>query len=110
MSTIQKSASLLIDRLPLLIFNIFAGFEVKALIIVSNFIEPLWYNSKLSDNKVSMPDAPVEACAKVNLFCSSSSGLWSDTITSIVSFFSPWTRAILSSSVLKGVERALKMS
>ena len=51
MSTIQKSASLPIDRLPLLIFKIFAGFDVKALIIVSNLTEPLWYNSKLKDNK-----------------------------------------------------------
>jgi len=41
MSTIQKSASLPTERLPLLIFNIFAGFDVKALIIVSNFTDPL---------------------------------------------------------------------
>ena len=27
-----------------------------------------------------MPEAPVAACAKVNLFDSSSSGLWADTI------------------------------
>ena len=40
-STIQKSASLPIERLPLLIFKIFAGFDVKALIIVSNLTEPL---------------------------------------------------------------------
>ena len=53
MSTMQKSASLPTERLPLFIFNIFAGLEVKALIIVSNFTEPLWYNSKLRDNKVS---------------------------------------------------------
>ena len=33
-STIQKSASLPIERLPLLIFNILAGLEVKAFIIV----------------------------------------------------------------------------
>ena len=40
-STIQKSASLPTERLPLLIFKIFAGFDVKALIIVSNLTEPL---------------------------------------------------------------------
>ena len=38
MSTIQKSASLPIDRLPLLIFKILAGLFVNALIIVSNFM------------------------------------------------------------------------
>ena len=41
MSTIQKSASFPIDRLPLLIFKILAGLFVKALIIVSNFNDPL---------------------------------------------------------------------
>ena len=41
MSTIQKSASFPIDRLPLLIFKILAGLFVKALIIVSNFKDPL---------------------------------------------------------------------
>ena len=52
MSTIQKSASLPIDKLPLLILSIFAGLDVKAFIIVSKFIDPLWYNSKLKGNKV----------------------------------------------------------
>ena len=79
----QKSASLPIDRLPLSIFNILAGFEVKSLIIWFSLIEPLWNNSKASGNKVSTPDAPVAACENVNLFDSSSSGLWSETITSI---------------------------
>jgi len=79
-----------------LIFRIFAGLEVNAWIIVSSLTEPLWYNSKLKDNKVSMPDAPVAACAKVSLLDSSSSGLWSDTITSIVLSFNPCTNASLS--------------
>ena len=82
-STIQRSASLPIDRFPLFIFNILAGFDVNAFIIVSNLSDPLWYNSKLRDSKVSIPDAPVAAWANVNLFDSSSSGLWSETITSV---------------------------
>ena len=101
-STIHRSASLPIDRLPLSILSIFAGLEVKALIIVSSLREPLWYNSKLKDNSVSIPEAPVAACANVNLFDSSSSGLWSETITSIKLSFSPWTKANLSSSLLNG--------
>ena len=60
-STMHKSASLPIDKIPLSIFNILAGFEVNALIIVSNLTDPLWYNSKLSDKSVSIPDAPVAA-------------------------------------------------
>ena len=72
MSTIQKSASLPIDKLPLLILSIFAGLDVKAFIIVSKFTDPLWYNSKLKGNKVSIPDAPVSACAKFNILFSSS--------------------------------------
>ena len=40
-STIQKSASLPIVRLPLLIFKILAGLDVNAWIIVSNLTEPL---------------------------------------------------------------------
>ena len=40
-STMQKSASLPTERLPLSIFKILAGFDVKALIIVSNLTEPL---------------------------------------------------------------------
>jgi thiamine transporter ThiT len=40
-STIQKSASLPMERLPLSIFSIFAGLQVKALIIVSSLTEPL---------------------------------------------------------------------
>ena len=89
-------------RLPLLILRIFAGLEVKAWIKVSNFRDPLWYSSKLKGNNVSIPEAPVAAWAKVNLFCSSSSGLWSDTITSITPSDRPFTNEILSSSVLKG--------
>ena len=55
-STIQKSASFPIDRLPLLILKIFAGLDVSALIIISSFTDPLWYNSKDKDNNVSIPD------------------------------------------------------
>ena len=40
-STTQKSASLPMERLPLSILRIFAGFEVSALINVSNFKDPL---------------------------------------------------------------------
>ena len=47
----------------------------QAAFIVSSLTEPLWYNSRLSDNNVSIPDAPVAACEKVNLLDSSSSGL-----------------------------------
>ena len=82
-STIQKSASFPIDKFPLFIFNIFAGFEVNAWIIVSSLIDPLWYSSKLNDNSVSIPDAPVAAWENVKRLDSSSSGLWSETITSI---------------------------
>ena len=71
----HRSASFPMDKLPLSIFNIFAGFEVRAFIIVSSLREPLWYNSKLKDNSVSIPDAPVAACENVNLLDSSSSGL-----------------------------------
>ena len=60
-STIQKSASFPIDKFPLFMFNIFAGFEVNALMMVSSFTDPLWYSSKLKDSSVSMPDAPVAA-------------------------------------------------
>ena len=67
MSTIQKSASFPIDKFPLFIFNIFAGFDVNAWIIVSSLIDPLWNNSKLNDNSVSIPDAPVAAWENVNL-------------------------------------------
>ena len=107
-STIQKSASLPIDKFPLLIFNIFAGLEVKAWIIVSSFTDPLWNNSKLIYKIVSIPDAPVAAWEKVNLLDSSSSGLWSETITSIVLSFNPWTKASRSSSLLSGGD-TLKM-
>ena len=42
MSTIVKSAELPIFKLPFLIFKILAGLHVKAEIIVSKFVEPLW--------------------------------------------------------------------
>ena len=70
--------------------------------MVSSFTDPLWYNSNDRDNNVSIPEAPVAACEKVNRLDSSSSGLWSETITSIVLSFNPWTSASLSSSFLKG--------
>ena len=56
----------------------------------------------LSGKSVSIPDAPVAACEKVNLFDSSSSGLWSETITSIRSLLIASTSDFLSSSVLNG--------
>ena len=108
-STIQKSASLPTDKLPLLIFKIFAGLEVNAAIIFSSFTDPLWYNSNDKDNNVSIPVAPVAAWANVNLFCSSSSGLWSETITSIKSLFIPLIKASLSSSVLNGGDNFKKV-
>ena len=83
MSTIHRSASFPIERLPLLILSIFAGLDVSALIIASSLRDSLWYSSKLKDNSVSIPEAPVAAWANVNLLDSSSSGLWSETITSI---------------------------
>ena len=61
-STIHKSASFPIDKLPLSIFNIFAGLEVRAFIIVSSLSDSLWYSSKANDNKVSIPEAPVASC------------------------------------------------
>ena len=50
-----------------------------------------------------------QAWANVNLFCSSSSGLWSETITSIVSSFNPCTKLNLSSSVLSGGDNFKKV-
>ena len=53
--------------------------------------------------------APVAAWAKGSLFPSSSSGVWSETITSINPDFIPWTRASRSSSSLKGGETFKKV-
>ena len=82
--------------------RIFAGFDVIEAIILSSFRESLWNNSRARGNKVSTPVAPVAAWAKVNLLDSSSSGLWSETITSI----SPSPIALIndnrSCSVLSG--------
>ena len=86
-STIHKSASLPTERLPLLIFKILAGLHVRHSIILFNFIDPLWNNSNARGKRVSIPEAPVAAWENVNLFDSSSSGLWSETITSIKSSF-----------------------
>ena len=109
MSTIQKSASLPIVKFPLFILSILAGLQVNASIIVFSLIDPLWNSSKDKDSKVSTPDDPVAALLKVNLFCSSSSGLWSDTITSIVLLFKPSIRDSLSSSVLRGGDNFKKV-
>ena len=79
----HKSASLPICRLPLFIPRILAGFDVIEAIILCSFRDSLWNNSKASGNSVSIPVAPVAAWAKVNLLDSSSSGLWSETMTSI---------------------------
>ena len=56
-----------------------------------------------------MPDAPVAAWLNVSLFDSSSSGLWSETITSIISSLTAWTRDNLSSSVLRGGDNFKKV-
>ena len=53
-------------------------------------------SSKAKGNKVSTPVAPVVACEKVSLFDSSSSGLWSETITSIVPSLTASTSDCLS--------------
>ena len=108
-STIQKSASLPFCRVPLSIPRIFAGFEVNVSINLLSSIDLLWKSSKPSESKVSIPLAPVAACEKVSLFDSSSSGLWSETITSIVPSFIPWTRDCLSFSVLKGGDNFKKV-
>ena len=108
-STTHKSASLPIWRLPLSIPRIFAGFDVIEAIILFSFMEPLWNNSSARGNKVSIPVAPVAAWANVNLLDSSSSGLWSETITSI----SPSPIALISDnrscSVLSGGESFKKV-
>ena len=108
-STIQKSASFPIDKLPLSIFNIFAGLLVKHWIILDSFKDSLWNNSRARDNKVSIPDAPVAAWENVNLFDSSSSGLWSETMTSIKSWLIPFINESLSSSVRSGGESFKKV-
>ena len=64
--------------------------------------DSLWYNSKARGSSVSIPIEPTAAWANGNLFDSSSSGLWSETITSINPLLIPSTRAILSSSNLRG--------
>ena len=101
-SSWHKSASTPISRLPFFICNILAGFEVIAAINLLSFTDLLWNSSNARGNKVSTPAAPVAAFAKVNLFDSSSSGLWSETITSIVPSLIPSTRDNLSFSVLNG--------
>ena len=63
----QKSASLPIERFPLLIRKIFAGLDVNDWMIVSSFTDPLWYNSNDKASNVSIPEAPVAACEKENL-------------------------------------------
>ena len=98
----QKSPSDPTLKFPLLIFKILAGLWVINSIIFSNLIDPLWNCSSDKLRKVSIPDAPVAAWLKVSLLDSSSSGLWSDTITLIKFLFIPSIKETLSSSVLKG--------
>ena len=108
-STIQKSASLPTDKLPLLIFKIFAGLLVSSFIILNNFTDSLWKSSNANGRNVSTPEAPVAACEKVNLLDSSSSGLWSETITSIKSELIALIKETLSFSVLKGGDNFKKV-
>jgi hypothetical protein len=60
---------------PLFIFKIFAGFIVNVSIIFVSGKDSLWCISKAKGRRVSIPTAPVAACAKGNLFPSSSSGV-----------------------------------
>ena len=86
-----------------------AGFDVNNFINLNNFIESLWNNSRANGKSVSIPDAPAAACEKVSLFDSSSSGLWSETITSIKSLLIALINEILSSSVLSGGDNFKKV-
>ena len=95
--------------LPLLIPKILAGFEVIEAINLLSLTDLLWKSSSAKGSKVSTPVAPVAACEKVNLFDSSSSGLWSDTITSIISSLIALTKDCLSFSVLRGGESFKKV-
>ena len=56
-----------------------------------------------------MPEEPVAHFWKVNLLDSSSSGLWSETIISIVPFLTPLIKSSLSCSVLKGGDNFKKV-
>ena len=103
------SASFPLFRVPLFILRIFAGFEVIAEINFLSLTDLLWKSSKAKGRSVSTPEAPVAAWAKVNLLDSSSWGLWSETITSIVPSFIDSTRDFLSFSVLKGGESFKKV-
>ena len=98
------SASIPFLSEPLFIFNIFEGLTVNISITLFNFKDSLWNNSRDKGNNVSTPIAPVAAWANGNLLDSSSSGLWSDTITSINPFLIPSTNANLSFSDLNGGE------
>ena len=104
MTNIHKSASFPLSKLPFFIPRILAGFEVIEAINFFNLIDLLWESSRAKGNSVSTPEAPVAACANVSLFFSSSSGLWSETITSIVPSLTDSTRDSLSTSVLRGGE------
>ena len=101
-SNIQISPSEPLDNVPLLIFKILAGFIVKASIILFSGRDSLWNISKDNGSNVSIPIAPAAAWLKGSLLLSSSSGKWSDTITSINPSFIPCTNANLSSSNLRG--------
>ena len=75
---------------------------VKVSTILFRGSDSLWYISNERGRRVSTPIAPVAACAKGNLLLSSSSGKWSETITSINPSLIPLTRDNLSSSSLRG--------
>jgi len=89
--------------------RIFAGFDVMEAINLLNFIDLLWKSSKARGNNVSIPVAPVAAWEKVSRFDSSSSGLWSETITSMAPSLIPWTKDSRSFSVLRGGESFKKV-
>ena len=94
MSITHKSASFPTSRFPLFIPRILAGFDVNDATNLSSFIDLLWKSSKARGNNVSTPVAPVAAWEKVSRFDSSSSGLWSETITSMVPSLTPLLKIV----------------
>ena len=101
-SITQISASDPFFKVPLLILRIFDGFIVRHSTILLSGKDSLWYSSSARGRRVSTPIAPVAAWAKGSLLLSSSSGVWSETITSISPFFIPSISAFLSSSSRRG--------
>jgi len=108
-SNTHKSASFPFSRLPLFMPRIFAGLDVIEAISFTSLTDLLWKSSKAKGKRVSTPVAPVVAWEKVNLFDSTSSGLWSETITSIVPSLTASTSDCLSFSVLRGGESFRKV-